>query len=384
VSARNDRGPLGKRLWESRWPEAAWATFAVGNLAWMIMEPAWSMLPYHFTWMSLLLLYGLGFRTWPNWLLWWLLIPVVTAIILLFVDPAIRGQRPYDELVEPPFMIALFCVLVLHANRREAAIATRDEVSRRNLELLERQRAFIQNASHQLRTPITIALAHAELLQQDCASPATASDAAIVVDELTRMRWLVDQLLLLATAEQGDALRSAAVPTRLATVANAAVRRWELTPREWLIGQSDDPTVLADPDRLMLALDAVIENAVEFTSDGDAIELSVCQRGDQEAAIVVADSGPGIPEGKIGSMFERFARSESTRTGPRSFGLGLSIVRAIAESHGGRVTAERCPLGGVAVAVWLPLYDTPEQAPAADETGDGQISPPVGGCQALR
>jgi signal transduction histidine kinase len=363
VSAQTDLGPLASRLWESRWPEAAWAAFAVGNLAWMVRAPSWALLPYHFIWMSLLLLYGLGFRAWPRWLLWWLLIPVMAATTLLYADPAIWGQRPYDEMVEMPFMIALFCVLVLHANRRKAAIAARDEVSRHNLELLESQRMFIQNASHALRTPITVALAHAELLQQECASPASASDAAIVVDELARMRRLVDQLLLLATAEQGNALRSAAVPTRLATVADAAVRRWQPTPREWLIRPPDnptvpaDPTVLADPDRLVLALDAIIENAVEFTGDGDSIELSVLQRDGQEAAIVVSDSGPGIPEDTIDSVFERFARAEPARPGSRSFGLGLSIVRALAESHGGRVTAGRSPLGGAAVALWLPLND---------------------------
>src|SRR6185437_10215893 len=226
VSARADPGSLAGRFLASRWPEATWAAFAAGNLAWIVTMPSWSLLPWHFIWMSLLLLYGFGFRTWTRPLLWSLLTPVLAAIALLFADPAIRGLRPYDEVVEVPFMAALFAAMVLQSGRRRAAISAHDEVSRRNLELLERQRVFIQNASHQLRTPITVALAHAELLPSDEADPAAADDAAIVVEELTRLRGLVGHLLQLATAEQGDALRLAAVPTQLTPLLDDLVRRW--------------------------------------------------------------------------------------------------------------------------------------------------------------
>lgn len=354
MSARADRSSHGGQFWASRWPEAIWATFAAGNVAWMITMPSWSLLPWHMTWMSLLLLYGFGFRAWTKPMLWWLLIPVMAAITLLFVDPAIRGLRPYDEIVEVPFMAALFSAMVLHSGRRKAAISAHDQVSRRNLELLERQRVFIQNASHQLRTPITIALAHAELLPRGGADPA-AADAAIVVDELTRLRGLVGQLLQLAMAEQGDALRLAAVPTDLPNLLGDVVRRWKPTPRRWLIGPSDDATVFADRERLVLALDAVIENAVGFTGEGDTISLTVHSAG-QQATIVVADSGPGIPDSYLASVFERFSGSGSRGSGPRNFGLGLSIVRAVVEAHGGQVRAERGPLGGAAVSLSLPLH----------------------------
>ncbi|HWF80611.1 MAG TPA: HAMP domain-containing sensor histidine kinase [Streptosporangiaceae bacterium] len=335
----------------------------------MVTMPSWSLLPWHFIWMSLLLLYGFGFRTWTRPLLWSLLTPVLAAIALLFADPAIRGLRPYDEVVEVPFMAALFAAMVLQSGRRRAAIYAHDEVSRRNLELLERQRVFIQNASHQLRTPITVALAHAELLPSDEADPAAADDAAIVVDELTRLRGLVGQLMQLATAEQGDALRLAAVPTQLTPLLDDLVRRWKPTPRQWLIGSSDDATVLADRERLVLALDAVIENAVGFTGDGDAIQLTVHRTG-QQATIVVADSGPGIPDSHLASVFERFSGSTSRAPG-RNFGLGLSIVRAVAEAHGGHVRAERGPLGGAAVSLSLPLHEP--TAPATP--GNGQAGP---------
>ena len=123
--------------------------------------------------------------------------------------------------------------------------------------------------------------------------------------------------------------------------------------------------MLADPDRLMLAIDALLDNAVRFTGDGDRIELSVrCASG--EAAILVEDSGPGIPTARS---------ARAAQPGPpdsmHHFGLGLSIVRAVAEAHGGRVTSAPSPLGGAAVALWLPLHG------AAAPPGPAGVQEPV-------
>src|ERR1700683_955781 len=326
----------------------------------MILMPSWSMLPYHFTWISLLLLYGLGYRTATRALTWWLLVPVMAGAALLFVDARIRALAPYDELIELPVMVVLLFAITRHTNRRKAAMAALDEVSRHNADLLERQRAFVQNASHELRTPITVALAHAELLPRsvpDAADPDASSDASIVVDELGRLRRLVARLLRLATAERHDL--ASPKPTRLVQIADDALRRWEAVPRHWLRGDRDEGTVLADPDRLAIALDAVLDNAVRFTREGDPIELSVHGHGN-EAAVTVADSGPGIPDGQLESVFDRFDGAGPLRDSAHNFGLGLSIVRPLPEAHDGGVTAARGPAGGAAVTIWLPLQ------PAAD------------------
>jgi signal transduction histidine kinase len=367
VLLQADQDSLAQRFWASRWPEVAWTAFAVGNLIWMITIPSWSMLPFHFTWMSLLLLYGFGFRTWTKTLLWCLLIPVMAATALLFIDPAIRGLQPYDELIEPPFMIALFSAMMVHSNRRKAAVKELEQISRHNQELLERQRTFVQNASHQLRTPITVALAHSELLPQSEANPAAASDAAIIVDELTRLGRLVDQLLMLATTEQGHLAEP--VPVPLGPIVSDAARRWSATPRRWSFPSPGEAIVLADPDRLVLALDAFLENAVEFTTQGDTIELAVRRAGD-EIGIVVADSGPGIPDSALESVFERFSSSKNASNGQGgalNFGLGLSIVRAVAEAYGGRVEAGTSPLGGAAVSLWLPARAPVSEARTSSE-----------------
>jgi signal transduction histidine kinase len=372
VSASAEGRSLAGRLWASRWPEAAWAAFAAGNLAWMVAVPSWSMLPYHLTWISLLLLYGLGYRSATRGLLWCLLIPVMAEVALLFADARVRATASYDELIELPVTAVLLLAITRHVGHRDAALAALEEVSGRNADLVGRQRAFIQNASHELRTPITVALAHAELLSGSIADPGAtnaASDVAIIVDELERLRRLVNRLLLLATAEQDD--RARLTPTRLVQVADDALRRWEPIPRRWLRGGRDDVTVMADPDRLAVVLDTMLDNAVRFTRDGDWVEVSVSRQG-SEAAVAVADSGPGIPPGRLTSVFDRFERDDPVRDDAHHFGLGLSIVRAIAEAHGGRTAAAPGPAGGAVVTIWLPLQ-TPSAAAAM-----GQERDPVG------
>ena len=345
------------RLWASWWPEALWAAFALANLGWMIAMPSWASIPFHFTWMSLLLLYGFGSRTWSLPLTWSLFVPVLIASGLLFVNTRVRGLQAYDEVVEVPLVAAMLGAMMLHSRRRGEAMAALAEVSRHNAELVERQRAFVQNASHELRTPITIALAHAELLVMPGAD--VADDGAVVIDELGRLHRLVDRLLLLAMAERTDLLRPE--PIRLVPLMDNVVHRWRAIPRRWLMHRNDDAVVIADPERLMLALDAVVENAVKVTGDGDQIELSV-RRRHQEAAIVVSDSGPGMPQDQLDAVFDRFTRS--TRPGAAGgFGLGLSIVRAFAEAHRGRVTATAGPLGGAEVTLWLPLLTPPGSTP---------------------
>jgi two-component system OmpR family sensor kinase len=346
------------RLWASWWPEALWAVFALSNLVWMIALPSWASIPFHLTWMSLLLLYGFGSRTWSLTLTWSLFVPILIGTGLLFVNTRVRGLQAYDEVVEVPLLAALLWAMMLHSRHRAEAMAALAEVSRHNAQLLERQRAFVQNASHELRTPITIALAHAELLVMPGAD-GVADDGAVVIDELGRLHRLVDRLLLLAMAERTDQLR--AEPMRLVPLVDNVVHRWSAIPRRWLTHRDDDAVVVADPEQLMLALDAIVENAVKVTGDGDQIELSV-RRRHQEAAIVVSDSGPGIPQDHLDAVFDRF-----TRAGPPGatggFGLGLSIVRGFVEAHGGRVTATAGPLGGAEVTLWLPLLTPPGNTP---------------------
>lgn len=312
------------------WVDVAWAIFAIANLLGMLVFATWETVPFHFIWVSLTILYG--FRVWrlePT-------LSVLGAIIVLtgavlIIDIA-RGTQPLDELTEVPLMSAMFLAMVWHARRRLVATEAVRRVSDENLRLLERERRFIQNASHELRTPITVAIGHAELLQR-AADPATmATDARVVLEELMRLRRLSERLLLLAAAEHPDFLHKR--PIEIEPVLVEALHRWSPTPRQWRLGTTDEAVVEADADRLALAIDALVENAVKHTTPADWIELSV--RRNHGVEITVADSGTGIPPKDLDHIFERFARSDGSRQrDTEGLGLGLSIVKTIAEAHGG-------------------------------------------------
>ncbi len=251
-------------------------------------------------------------------------------------------------------MAAMFVAMVWHARRRLHAMEDSERVSMTNLRLLEREHRFVQDASHELRTPITVALGHAELIQRRTQDDTTAEDAAIIADELLRLRRLADRLLVLAGSEDPGFLDR--VDLELEEIVADAVRRWTATPRRWLVRTDGEAHVLGDPERLAVALDALIENAVNHTREGDTIELGV--RGTATSAVLsVHDSGTGIPAEDLERIFDRFARADSgreRRTG--GFGLGLSIVRTIVEAHGGAHRRARASEGaGTTFEIELPV-----------------------------
>ena len=339
--------------WPSRrllWIDLLWGLFALLNLAAIFVFGDWETVPFHFIWVSLTILYG--FRVWrmkPTLVL--LAAIIATTGVAISVD-IVRGLQPVDELTEVPLMSAMFLVMVWHAQRRLAATNEIREMSDANLRLLERERRFIQNASHELRTPITVAIGHAELLQRGSDPARMAADARVVIEELMRLRRLSDRLLLLAAAEDPDFLHRK--PIEVEPVLVAALQRWSPTPRQWRLGITDEAVVDADGDRLALAIDALVENAVKHTSTNDWIELSVqCNR---EVAITVADSGSGIPPQDLERVLERFGRSEASRQrGIDGIGLGLSIVKTIAEAHGGQLSVQSQPGKGSEFVISLPL-----------------------------
>ena len=193
---------------------------------------------------------------------------VILALVMattgaMIYEDVVGGGQPLDELTEVPLMAAMFAAMVWHARRRLTATEEAERVSMDNARLLERERRFVQDASHELRTPITVALGHAELIQRQAADPTIAEDAAVIADELTRLGRLADRLLLLASSARPRGPH--VVPVDVAPLVVEAVHRWTATPRRWELGSVTDATVSCDADRLAVALDAVIENAVQHT-----------------------------------------------------------------------------------------------------------------------
>jgi signal transduction histidine kinase len=330
--------------------DLAWVLFSIANLAAMVLLPDWETVPFHFIWVSLTLLYG--FRVWrvrPT--IGVLAVVMVTTAATIGLDVA-RGAQPIDEITEVPLMAAMFVAMVWHARRRLVAMEETERVSMENLRLLERERRFVQDASHELRTPITVALGYAEAIQRGAADPEIVDDAAVITDELSRLRRLADRLLLLAGSEDPAFLHRR--PVDLEALVVDATRRWTTTSRRWRLGTTEEAFVMADEDRLSLAVDALIENAVHHTKPDDAIELSVRRRG-RRAELWIADTGSGIPADALARLFDRFARADPGRSRETGgFGLGLAIVKAIVQAHGGTVGVESREGEGSTFTISLP------------------------------
>ena len=334
-----------------RWIDVAWVVFSLANLAAMLVIPTWETVPFHFIWVSLTVLYG--FRVWRTR-------PTLTVLaavmgltgVFIGIDYS-RGAQPLDEITEVPLMAAMFVAMVWHARRRLSAMEETERVSLENLRLLERERRFVQDASHELRTPITVALGHTELIQRRATDPTIVEDVDVIADELARLRRLVDGLLLLAGTDDPQQLHL--VPVDVGEIVADAVRRWAATPRRWVLGAAEEAVVLADRDRLAVAFDALIENAVQHTREQDTIEVGV-RRRDGTAVVSFRDTGTGIPTEDLDRIFDRFARADpgrSRHTG--GFGLGLSIVRAIVEAHLGTVHVTSQVDVGTTFEIDLPL-----------------------------
>jgi len=349
------------------WLDIAWVGFVALNLAAMRLLPAWQTVPFLAIWVSLTVIYG--FRLWRLQPTILTLAAVTVATGGIIAVQVIKGKQDADYLAEVPLIALMFLVMVWHGRRRLAATEERlaameqvQRVSQENLRLLKQQRRFLQDASHELGTPITVALGHAELIERAVTNSVVADDAHVVTDELMRLRRLATRMLLLASAGSPDFLHLE--PVAPESVAVEALERWVHTPRRWRLTATAEGTVLVDRDRLGLALDALLENAIAHTAADDLIELGA-RRENGRVILSVADSGSGIPAADLDRIFLRFARSDPHRSREAGgFGLGLAIVQAIAEAHHGSARASSTLGHGSVFEVMLPV----DPASSAPET----------------
>jgi signal transduction histidine kinase len=338
-----------------RWVRASWVdialvVFILLNLVAMRLFAEWQTVPFLVIWVSLAAIYG--FR------LWHMGSALLTAAALTLLTggligwQVLRGKQDLDYLAEVPLLALMFVIMVWHSRRRLAAVEEIQRVSEHNLRLLEQQRQFLQDASHELGTPLTIALGHAELIERAAKDQEIARDARVAVSELQRMRRLTNRMLILASAERPELLTTDSV--EISEFLGETFGRWAHVHRRWSLGEVPDTTIEADRDRLTLAVDALIENAISHTADDGSIELSArCE--DDSVVIAVADSGTGIAAADVGRIFGRFARVDSGRNrAVGGFGLGLALVQAIAEAHGGSVRVDSTVAQGSVFELRLP------------------------------
>lgn len=348
----------------SKW-DIVWVVFVGLNLAAMRLLPGWQTVPFLAIWVSLTLIYG--FRLWrmqPAILTLSVLTLATGGIIGIQV---IKGQQDADYLAEVPLIALMFLVVVWHGQRRLSALEERlaaaeeiERISGDNLRLLEQQRMFLLDASHELGTPITVALGHAELIEQAATDKEIASDVRVVVGELGRLRTLAARLLLLASAGSPGFLDLK--PVAVDSVVMEALDRWGCTPRRWRLGEVADATVHGDRERLAVALDALLENAVAHTEANDLIELSA-RIEDGSAVFAVTDSGCGIPAEDLERIFGRFARATPYRGREAGgFGLGLPTAQAIAEAHHGSVRVRSTAGKGATFELVISAAQAPDRA----------------------
>jgi two-component system, OmpR family, sensor kinase len=332
--------------------EALWGLFAAANIAVMVVFGSWEMIPFYLVWLSLALLYG--FRAWSVTTTVVLVLAVMLVTGVALVRVLVQAGDGWDELAADPFMAGLFAAMAWHSRRRQAAL---DELRRATYE-----RDFVRDASHQLRTPIAVARGHAELVLETHPRSPVAADVKVIADELERLSTISDRLLLLVAAEQPGFVDPS--PVEIESLVEGTVMRWRpVASRRWRARVMASGTLLLDRERVTCALDALIENAVNATRDGELIEIAARVDGDT-ATIDVIDEGAGIAPAERERIFGRFCRgSGNGRSRHGGAGLGLPVVKAIAEAHAGSVTVRGEPAKGTTIRLRLKAVEpSPSQA----------------------
>jgi signal transduction histidine kinase len=195
------------------------------------------------------------------------------------------------------------------------------------------QRDFVNDAGHELRTPITIIQGHLELLGDDPQERQETLD--LVMDELGRMSRMVNDLILLAKAERPDFLHVETIDIP-SFMEELFAKAQTLADRAWVLQSAGKGRMVGDRQRLTGAILNLIQNATHYTQSSDLIELGYAVTR-KEVRFWVRDTGEGIAPEDQKRIFERFARAANSYRRSEGAGLGLAIVRAITEAHGGRV-----------------------------------------------
>jgi signal transduction histidine kinase len=351
--------------WARRNPlEAAWVAFAAGDLGFMLAEPGLIRVPFFLLWISLTLVYG--FRPWVGWRTMLVVAGMSAAMVGVVYADGFEGDELFGKLMAIPLLALMFIAMAWHARRRAVALAQAEAVAETRASLLERQRQFLADASHELRTPVTIARGHLELLRRE---QPDAPEVEVALDELGRMDRIIERLLFLARAGQPGFLVPRTIDIE-GFLGDVFLRWSEVAQRAWRLNVDLAGSLPVDPEALRSALDALLENAVKYTDPGDCVELAAYADGVGGVVIEVSDSGAGVPPEALPRIFDRWARADGARTRELGgAGLGLAIVSAVARGHGGRCSVEPLSRGTafrLHLPVRVPTLDAPRPTPAVE------------------
>lgn len=281
-----------------------------------------------------------------------LLLPVLALLIWIAVGSALEPLRRLTAQVKSRRVNALDALPPerLPEEVQPLVLALNDLLGRLRA-ALERERAFMADAAHELRTPLTALHLQLGMLARAGSETERAAAMDILSAGVQRANHLIEQMLMLARQEpRADSPR---LPVRLDELAREIVAELvtlaDARQIDLGVEAAQPATVTGDPDALRTLLRNLVDNAVRYTPGGGRVDVTVESSG-AEARVIVSDNGPGIPPEERGRVFDRFYRRAGTAS-PGS-GLGLSIVKAIADAHGARVTLADGPSGrGLAVTV---------------------------------
>lgn len=230
------------------------------------------------------------------------------------------------------------------------------------------QREFLDDAGHELRTPITVLRGHLELIQPDTTLP--GDTRMLLLDELDRMSRIVDDLVTIAKSERPDFIQPGPVDIADLTL-DIADKARALALRDWQVDA--DAVIVTDIDRqrIVQAWMNLARNAAQHTNTDDTI-IIFGRHDDGRLDLGVADTGEGIADHDRNRIFDRFARGTSARrTDADGAGLGLAITNAIAAAHHGELHVEDTPGGGATFTIRIPTdppANTPTRQPLDEET----------------
>lgn len=263
-------------------------------------------------------------------------------------------EDEYASLIEA-FVAAAVVGLLLVAGGGYVLVRKSTEPIERSMDQMRR---FVADAAHELRTPVTILRARAEVALAEARDPAHDGATLQAIErEATRLGGIAGDLLTLARADAGER-PIAREPLYLDDAAAAAVDTVQAlagTKGVTLdVGTFEEAKITGDPALVRQLLLIVLDNAIKFTPSGGRVRLDVATE-DGRAAVVVTDTGIGIPDAELPHVFERFYRGDPARREAAGAGLGLAIARWIADVHGAKIELASPAGAGTRVAVTFPL-----------------------------
>jgi signal transduction histidine kinase len=284
-----------------------------------------------------------------------LLVPILGTAIILVVQ---GGLRPLQRVADEVKRREVSSLTPVTTDRLpEEVLPLAHELNRllaRVDQALANQRAFIADAAHELRSPLTAVRLQLQLLDRATDEAAAREARARLAEAVHRAAHMIDQLLTLARSEPRDTTGELK-PVPLETPAGEAISDMHALAQsrhiELGLQAEENVWVRGDAPALRTLVRNLVDNAVRYTPEHGKVDVRIASSA-AGATLEVCDTGPGIPEADRARAFDRFYRRAAAPEG--GSGLGLAIVKAIAERHGAQIALDAAPIGGLRVTVTFP------------------------------